>query len=128
MVTVGLLPNSLPGDPYSSGFVPSRIAPLLDYVSVHLYPKSGKLDEELKRLHAFKVGKPVVIEEMFPLECTATELGEFVRGSRLDASGWIGFYWGQTPEDLRLTNTIPASLNLEWLELFQNLARGGSKP
>ena len=118
LVTVGLLPNSLPGDPYSSGFVPSRIGPLVDYVSVHLYPKTGKLDEDLKRLHAFNVGKPVVIEEMFPLECTAAELGEFVKRSRADAAGWIGFYWGQTPEELRRTNTIPASLTLKWLELF----------
>ena len=128
LVTVGLLPNSLPGDPYSSGFVPSRIGPLVDYLSVHLYPKTGKLDEDLKRLHAFNVGKPVVIEEMFPLECTAMELGEFVKRSRGDAAGWIGFYWGQTPEELRLTNTIPASLTLKWLELFQTLARRDLKP
>ena len=128
LVTVGLLPNSLPGDPYSSGFVPSRIAPIVDYVSVHLYPKTGKLDEELKRLQAFNAGKPVVIEELFPLECTATELGEFMNRSRGEASGWIGFYWGQTPEELRRTNTIPASLTLKWLELFQTLARRDLKP
>ena len=69
-------------------------------------PKTGQLKEDLKLLRGFKVGKPVVIEETFPLSCTATELGQFIEASRKYAAGWIGFYWGQTPAELSKSTSI----------------------
>src|SRR5262249_17034143 len=45
MVTVGLLPNSLGDSPWPSGFVPEKVAGGLDFVCVHLYPKTGQLEE-----------------------------------------------------------------------------------
>jgi len=35
-----------------------------------------------KLLQGFRVGKPVVVEETFPLSCTAPELRQFIEGSR----------------------------------------------
>ena len=34
----------------TSGFVPEKVADDLDFVSVHLYPEKGKVDEALKTL------------------------------------------------------------------------------
>jgi hypothetical protein len=72
------------------------------------------------------VGKPVVIEETFPLSCSAAEVEDFIKRSRGTACGWMGHYDGMTPERLeRLKRkkalTINQALYLEWLKLFQKL-------
>ena len=121
LITVGMLPNSLEGDPLSSGFVPTKVPGDLDFICVHMYPKSGQLDQDLKRLEAFRVGKPVVIEETFPLGCKPAELRQFLEGSRKYAAGWIGFYWGQTPAELSQSSSLGDSLTAAWLKLFQEL-------
>jgi dienelactone hydrolase len=118
MITVGLLPNSLGTDASLSGFLPRPTASKLDFLCVHLYPKSGQLQEDLKTLKGFSVGKPVVIEEIFPLSCTAFELREFIKGSKNDAAGWIGFYWGQTPAELGRSISVGDTLTAAWLKLF----------
>ncbi len=120
LITVGLVPWSLPGRGLTSGFDPQRIADLTDFLSVHLYPERGKLDEALTRLRGFAAaGKPVVIEEMFVLRCDAAELSRFIDLSRPLASGWMGFYWGRSPEQYRPPKTMPEAMTLSWLELFQ---------
>jgi len=73
----------------------------------------------METLSGFAVGKPVVIEEMFPQACTANELGAFIDQSKKTASGWIGFYWGKTPHQYRQSGTIQDAIVLSWLELFQ---------
>jgi len=123
LITVGLVDWSLDRKGLTSGFVPAKVADDLDFVSVHLYPKAGKVDEALKTLAGFAVGKPVLIEETFPLACSPKELEEFIEKSRKHAAGWIGFYWGTPPEELRRSNTISAALTLGWLELFQRKAK-----
>jgi hypothetical protein len=123
LVTVGLVDWSLDRKGLTSGFVPSKVAAELDFVSVHLYPEKGKVGEALKTLEGFAAaGKPVVVEETFPLRCTAKELEDFIDRSAGHACGWLGFYWGRPPEDLRKSETIPDALTLAWLELFQRKA------
>ena len=56
-----------------------------------------------------------MIEETFLLSCTAKDLGQFIEGSRKCAAGWIGFYWGQTPAELRQSTSIGDAL-MAWLE------------
>jgi hypothetical protein len=112
LITVGLLPISGPA------FV-KAVARHLDFIAVHEYPKSGKLEESLERLKVFSVGKPLVVEEMFPLTCNAEELGQFIKRSSPPVSGWIGFYWGQTPGQLRQAGGIGEAMTLAWLKLFQ---------
>jgi hypothetical protein len=120
LITVGLVPWSLDRPGLTSGFVPEQIAVDLDFVAVHIYPETGKVDEALQTLQGFAaVGKPVVIEEIFPLKCDAQELGGFIDQSRRYATGWIGFYWGQTPAELRPPKTISEAITLAWLQLFQ---------
>ncbi len=58
-------------------------------------------------------------EEMFPLNCSTTELGAFIEGSRRLAVGWLGFYWGKTIAEYKQSEPdIAASMALEWLESF----------
>jgi hypothetical protein len=123
LITVGLVDWSLDRPGLTSGFVPGKIAPEVDFLCVHLYPEKGKVDEALKTLAGFSVGKPVVIEEMFPLKCSIEELGRFVEGSRKHACGWVGFYWGKPPEELRKSNTIADAITLGWLDYFTRQAR-----
>jgi len=123
LVTVGLVPWSLDRPGLSSGFVPERIATELDFISVHLYPESGRVDEAMETLRGFAVGKPVVIEETFPLKCGRPELERFLDASREVASGWIGFYWGKTPEECRRSGTIRDAMMWGWLDLFQKNAK-----
>jgi hypothetical protein len=71
LITVGLVPWSLPGPGLTSGFEPAAIAPELDFLAVHIYPTSHKLNEDLETVRRFsETGKPVVLEEIFPLGCT----------------------------------------------------------
>jgi hypothetical protein len=67
-------------------------------------------------------GKPVVIEEIFPLAASSAELEQFIRDSRRDASGWIGFYWGQTPDELRESKAFVDQAMVTWLGLFQKMS------
>src|SRR2546430_3374401 len=99
LITVGLLPWSRDWK-HLSGFLPATIAPELDFISVHLYPDSKKPGEALASLRQFAVGKPVVIEETFPLSCSTAELEEFLRASREFACGWLGHYDGAPLEEL----------------------------
>jgi hypothetical protein len=127
LITVGLVSWSLDRKGLTSGFVPQKVADQLDFVSIHLYPKGGKVDEALKTLAGFAFGKPVLIEETFPLACSPKELEEFIDGSRKHAAGWLGFYWGKPPEDLRRSKTISDALTLGWLDLFQKKAKAVEK-
>jgi len=123
LITVGLVAWSLDRPGLSSGFVPEKIAAELDFIAVHIYPETGKLDEALETLNGFAAaGRPVVIEELFPLKCSAAELGQFIDRSKKHAAGWIGFYWGKTPDEYRRGGTIRDALVLSWLELFQSRA------
>ncbi|MBE7558377.1 cellulase family glycosylhydrolase [bacterium] len=124
LITVGLVDWSLDRPGMTSGFVPEKVAGALDFLCVHLYPERGKVDEALETLRGFAVGKPVVIEETFPLRCGQDEFERFLLGSRGMAGGWIGFYWGETPAELRRSHEIGDAMMLGWLELFQKHAGG----
>ena len=121
LVTVGLVDWSLdlPGHLYS-GFAPSKIAAPLDFVCVHLYPRDGRLDEDLATLAAFAAaGKPVVIEETFPLFSSMENFTKFTGASRKDAAGWLGFYWGKPLAELDPKTSLQDALMRAWLEFFQ---------
>ncbi|GDY19647.1 hypothetical protein LBMAG56_09920 [Verrucomicrobiota bacterium] len=118
-ITVGLVPWSLDRPGLTSGFEPKAIVPDLDFISVHLYPEAGKIVEELATLRGFAFGKPVVIEETFPLKCSGPEFARFLTESRAVASGWVGFYWGKTLAECRQSKTIADALMAGWLEVFQ---------
>ena len=72
LVTVGLVPLSLDRPGLTSGFVPSQVTDELDFIAMHIYPEKGKVDEAIETVKGFAAtGKPVIIEETFPLKCGA---------------------------------------------------------
>jgi len=105
-----------------SGFTPAKVAPAMDFLCVHIYPKTGQGEAAMRELRQYAVGKPVVIEETFPLSCSATELEKFLLASREYACGWIGHYNGKAITEYEGKKlTIAESLRLSWLKLFQKL-------
>ena len=119
LITVGLVDWSLPRPGLDSAFHPEVIAPELDFLSVHIYPESGKVEAAIETLKAFNVGKPVIIEETFFLSCTPEEFEGFFQRAKAHAAGWVGFYWGKTLEECRGSKEFVDALMLRWLEWFQ---------
>jgi hypothetical protein len=120
LITVGMVNWSLDRPGLTSGFVPEKVAPELDFLSIHLYPEKQKIAEAIANLSGFAdAGKPVLIEETFTLNCPPDEYRRFLKDAWPYTAGLIGFYWGKTPDELRRARTIKDSIVLQWLELFQ---------
>lgn len=117
LITMGMLP--FPG-------AYKAVAEQLDFVSPHLYPKSGKVDDEIKLLKQFAWDKPIVIGETFPLSCGVEDERDFLLQSRASARGWIGHWPDESPvklAELKATGqaTIHNAIWLSWVELFREL-------
>lgn len=117
LITMGMLP--FPGA-YKTA------AEQLDFVSPHLYPKTGKVDEEIALLKKFDWGKPIVIGETFPLSCSAVDERDFLLKSRELAHGWIGHWPDESPAELAELKktgkaTIQNAIWLSWVELFKEI-------
>ncbi len=119
LVTVGAIPWALTWPQAQPLFYAKPVSQNLDFVSLHFYPRKGDVDKALKALAVYDIGKPIVIEEMFPLDCSVAELDQFIDGSRPLAAGWIGFYWGKTiAEYRREKGSLADAITLDWLEYF----------
>jgi hypothetical protein len=126
LVTVGLLPWVEKWG-FLSGFVPQTVAPEMDLVSVHIYPETNKVADAIAGLKRFAVGKPVVIEETFPLSCPTSDLRKFIQESKPIVAGWVEHYDGQTIEELESlkqnkTITVSQAIWLDALKLFKEQA------
>lgn len=121
LLTIGVIPWALTWPNAKPLFYSKEVSKNLDFVSVHFYPKSGELDKALTALAVYNIGKPMIIEEMFPLSCSVKELDQFIDQSRPLTTGWIGFYWGKTiAEYKRAKGSIADAITLDWLEYFAN--------
>ena len=123
LMTVGAIPWAMTWPNAKPLFYSKAVSKNLDFVSLHFYPKSGEIDKAITTLSVYDIGKPIVIEEMFPLNCSITDLDQFIERSRPLASGWIGFYWGKTIDEYRQEKaTIADAITLGWLEYFAKKA------
>jgi Zn-dependent protease with chaperone function len=122
MITVGLACwEATFGPGARSAFCDPEVSAALDFLSVHYYPRQGKLADDLAILKHYDIGKPLVIEEIFPLSAEVETTAEFIRRSRIDADGWISFYWGKTSEEYDKEPGIRAALVGGWLRHFNAL-------
>lgn len=124
LITVGVIPWAMVWPTAKPLFYSPEIAKHLDFVSMHFYPKKGEVDKALKALAVYDIGKPLVIEEMFPLSCSQDELDEFIQGSSKIADGWISFYWGKTIEEYEAAKEpkMVDGLIASWLKDFKKQA------
>lgn len=122
MITVGVIPWALTFKGAKPLFYSPDVGKPLDFVSVHFYPKKGEVAAALEALKVYEVGKPVVIEEMFPLQCGFEEMDEFIRKSREHVDGWISFYWGRTVEENENKGDMTGALVAQWLKRFRAMS------
>ncbi|HWP40592.1 MAG TPA: cellulase family glycosylhydrolase [Tepidisphaeraceae bacterium] len=122
LITVGIAPIEIGLPENAAGFAPAELADQLDFFSFHIYPEAERFDPWLQMLQRCrKTGRPIVIEETFPLRCDAPTLGKFIERTAGLACGWIGFYWGKPPAELAGSANPAEQLTLQWLELFQRM-------
>jgi hypothetical protein len=122
LITVGMLPFVPPADHPSVGFDANALHDELDLMCVHVYPeKAPEFKQAMTVLERMDRGKPVVIEEYFPLKCKPQDLPAFVEMSKRHADGWIGFYWGQGVEELEQSKKWGDALTLGWLKTFTRM-------
>jgi hypothetical protein len=112
LVTVGMLPDGIPA---------TAIADTVDFVSVHVYPESGRVDKAVRTVQRFDVDKPVLVEETYPLHCSVDELEQFMTDPANAADGFLGFYWGDPPEELAGSEDLRDALQHDWLTLFEQI-------
>ena len=125
LVTVGVIPWVFAFGGGKPLFHSPPVNDSLDFVAVHFYPKQGEVEKALKSLKAYEVGKPLLVEEMFPLKCSRQELAEFVQGGCPFVDGWTSFYWGATSQELRdkPNASIGDAITAAWLDEFSRLAK-----
>lgn len=126
LITVGVIPwvfHFGAGKPF---FYSESVGESLDFVAVHFYPKAGEVDKAVAAIQAYDIGKPIVVEETFPLRCSADELVQFMEETDDIVDGWISFYWGKTAEEYGAMEepTIADALKKGWLERFRGLSVG----
>jgi len=99
---------------------PRETAAPLDFLCVHCYPKDDGVDRMLDLIKLMTAaGKPVVIQEMFPLSCGMPAFRTFLDRSRGLVSGWESFYWGKTIEECKASKDMNDALLAAWLEFFR---------
>lgn len=117
LITMGMFP--FPG-------IYKVAAEQLDFVSPHLYPKTGRVAQEITLLKKFDWGLSIVIGETFPLSCGVDDERDFLLKSREFAHGWIGHWPDESPAELSALKksgkaTIQNAVWLAWVELFKEI-------
>jgi cellulase (glycosyl hydrolase family 5) len=123
LITVGVIPWAYEFKNAKPLFYSPEAGGPLNFVSVHFYPKSNDIPAALTALRVYEVGKPLVVEEFFPLRCSIDEAAQFIDGSRSHADGWISFYWGETLAENRHGKQIQHAIMAQWLEYFQSQSK-----
>ncbi len=127
MITVGFVDWSLNRPGLTSGFEPDKVAQNLDFLAVHIYPKTGEQDDDFMTLEGFRIGKPVIVEETFPLGCSIEELEAFIDQCGDKSNGWISFYWGRMPHEYEPHKTIADAVTSQWIERFSTQMKAISR-
>ena len=99
LVTVGVIPWALVWPNAKPLFYSPEIAKYFDFVSIHAYPSKDKIDKDIAALAVYDIGKPLVVEETFPLNCTIEDMDRFLEGGKDRVDGWISHYFGYTIEE-----------------------------
>lgn len=119
LVTVGEIPWSQIWPNAKPVFYTAGTAAQLDFVSVHLYPGRNQLEKDKAALAAYEIGKPLVVEETFPLNCTLADMDAFMDATAGTVDGWVGHYFGATVAEHRAGKGLADHLKAAALEHWQ---------
>jgi len=124
LITVGVIPWSHVWPNAKPVFYSPEAVQHLDIVSIHLYPKSGEIQKAVDAMRAYEIGKPLIIEETFPLSCSVAELTEFMKSTKKRTCGYFSFYWGTTAAEYARDRekSLKNHLMHSWLIEFKRLA------
>ena len=122
MITVGVIPWAQAFKGAKPLFYAPDVCRPLDFASIHFYPRAGKLDDDLAALKAYDVGKPLVVEEFFPLSAGFEETEAFMERSKPIVDGWISFYWGKPIEEYEKAGDMNGAVVVGWLKRFRTLS------
>jgi hypothetical protein len=130
LITVGVIPWAMVWPTAKPIFYAPEVIAALDFVSIHLYPSKGEVPKALTALSVYDLGKPLVIEETFPLSCSTDEMDAFIQQSRAQVEGYVSFYWGRTAAEYAQTKDKPAvaALMRTWLQYFHTQAEKMKQP
>jgi hypothetical protein len=129
---VGVIRQEDPDHLVTVGALDPRVmADVVDFHCLHLYPAKLPAErntrDEQKRIWRGRVeglprGKPIVIEEFFPLGGAPgarfeDTLADLLEATSPRATGWVSFYWG-LPSELATTNAMAAAIYESWLKIW----------
>ena len=120
LITLGVIPWVLEFPAAQPFFYKSEVGGRLDFVSVHFYPRPGEVDAAITALRKYEMGKPLVIEEIFPLKAGLAETSEFIKQTREEV-GKVSF---PSSEDVKGT-TIIVIANVIFFAIFLFLVDQG---
>jgi hypothetical protein len=124
LITVGVIPWAHVWPNAKPLFYSPEVSGALDFTSIHLYPKKGGVDRALAAMAVYDIGKPLLIEEIFPLSCSIEEMDDFLKRAKRGADGFISFYWGRTIAQYSAATEkkMEAAIIAAWLRYFQEHA------
>lgn len=130
LTTVGVIPWAFTWPGAKPVFYSPGALPHLDFVSIHVYPQPNKLQKELAALSVYELGKPLIIEETFPLACSIADLDHFIDAATNRVGGWISHYFGRTIAQHKAGAKPTDALVAEFLEYWNRKGKeiGNSKP
>jgi hypothetical protein len=132
LITVGVIPWATVWPTAKPIFYSPQVARHLDFVSIHLYPATGRLEKDLAALAVYDIDRPLLIEETFPLSCSLADFDKFVDGASGRADGWISHYFGHTPAEHRAgaqPGGAPVADFLEyWAKKKETIIKHNPKP
>jgi len=110
------------------GATPAQLKGDVDFFSLHYYPTDAQpagadgSEKSVQILKQLSVGKPIVIEETAPLNCSVASLERFITASKPYVAGWMFFYWGKPLKECQKSKMPQDVLQCGCLKLFRRLA------
>lgn len=114
MITVGEIPWSQIWPNWKSSFHSGQAGRYLDFAAIHMYPKTNEITKALDALNAYPAGKPILIEEGFPLNCSSEDMETYMNKTKNFTAGWISFFWRDRDPN---SNAVV----LDWAQRFQKI-------
>ncbi len=128
LTTVGVIPWAFTWPNAKPVFYSPEALRHLDFVSIHVYPQPNKLEKELAALSVYELGKPLIVEETFPLACSIADLNQFIDAATNRVSGWISHYFGHTIAQHKAGAKPGGAPVAEFLEYWSRKGRDIANP